>query len=828
MIKPAILFLLFFLPAFTMRGQTKALSKAKQDTVFPKVDSLKAAIVTATMRPRMKGDTLEYNTEHIQVPPNAVVEEFLRRLPGLQVDADGAISYNGDKIQHLLVDGEDIFGSDPTMVTRNFDASKIARVQILDRKSDQATFTGIDDGTRTKTLNLVMKESARDGYFGKVEGGGNTNGYYNANGALAAFRDKEQFTALGLASNTGITGFSSNAGRAPATVTFFNGNTDALGASAGTGIPKFDAAALHYANTWVGSGDHLTANYQYSHYFTQPVTNTQSLQTQPDNVYGQNQRGQSTNQQDQHWVYGIYDWVLSSKSALKFAFHGSNSQGQNQLGSSGSSTINDNLVNASQRTIQDNVSRQNIGGDISWRIRIGHRTDRVFSASAGVTPIDNTTSGYLYSINKFYQPNGLIQSIDTVDQRKVISSHSLNVSGSINYTELLWKGAVLGLSYGVSHTGDNPLQATYDRGDGKYQEMVDSLSTHFKTQTISQRATINLQGKTGHLGYTFGTDWIRYSYQQQDLIADSTLRLNYNNLAPRLLLNYTPSPATNLNFNYNASTQQPTIAQLTPATNNTDPLHLMLGNPNLKPGFNQNFRLDFRHFKTWLINLSLITTFTSNSISTKTTTDSLGRQISQPVNVDGGRTAGLNLSISRKVLGFDAGLHAMGTYARTVNYINTDLSRNDAYTGGGGFSLNKFVADKYSLQLSTNFTYFDQVSSINTAAPVHYWTQNHQGLLVIYLIPNFEIGTSATYTWQEKTSAFASSTSVLLWNGYVARNFLHNKLVAKFQFNNILDANAGITRTNTGNINTQSSTNILDRYWILSAIYHFDKMFKRK
>ncbi len=775
----------------------------------------------------MKGDTLEYNTEHIQVPPNAVVEELLRRLPGLQIDANGTITYNGEKIQHLLVDGEDIFGSDPTMITRNFDAGKIARVQILDRKSDQAIFTGIDDGTRTKTLNLVMKQSARNGYFGKVEGGGNTDGFYNVNGALAAFRSKEQFTALGLASNTGITGFSTNAGGSPAGVTFLNGNTDALGASAGTGIPKFDAAALHYANTWSGSGDHLTANYQYSHYYTQPVTSTQSLQTQQDSVYGQNQRSQSTNQQSQHWVYGIYDWTPSAKSAMKFTFHGSNSQGHNQFGSTAKSTFNDTLVNVSQRTIQDNVRRQNIGGNVSWRIRIGQRTDRVFSVNADAIKSDNTTNGYVYSLNEFYLPNSQIQSIDTVDQRKTIGIHSLGIGGSINYTEPLWKGVVLGLSYRVSHTGDNPLQATYDRGDGKYREMIDSLSSHFKTQTFSQTATINLQVKSEHLAYTLGMDWLGYNYRQQDLIADSTLRLRYNNLAPRLLINFTPNPATNLNFNYSASTQQPSVAQLTPATNNSDPLHITMGNPNLKPGFIQSLRLDFLRFKTWLINLSLTTSLTSNSISTKTITDSLGRQTSQPANVDGGKTAGLNLFVSRKVLGFDAGLHDMGTYTRTVNYVNADLNVNDAYTSSGGFNLNRFVADKYSFQLTTNFTYFDQVSSINTAAPVQYWTQSHQGLLTIYLIPHFEIGTSAVHTWQEKTSAFASSTSTLLWNGYVARNFLHNKLVAKFQFNNILDANAGISRENMANVNTQNSTNILGRYWMLSAIYHFDKHFRK-
>lgn len=824
-LKTCILFGLLYFVLGNVNGQSKTVPKNPKDTGIVKVDSLKAAIVTASTRPHIKGDTLEYNTEYLKVPPNAVVEDLLRRLPGLQIDPDGTITYNGEKIKRLLVDGEEIFSDDPTMVTRNFDASKIARVQVLERKTDQAIFTGVDDGTRTKTVNLVMKESAKDGYFGKVEAGGNTVGYYNANGALGGFRDKEQFTALGLASNTGVLGFQGNSGSSPTQLSFLNGNNDALGASAGSGIPRFNAAALHYANTWKGPGDHLTASYQYSHFYTEPITVMQSLQQVPANVYGEYQKSQSVNQQDQHWLYATYECVLSPAKAFRFTFHGSSTKAENQLGSSETNMLNDTLVNSSGRTIRDNVSRRNVGGDASCRITLGKRPERDFSANIGAVEIDNTTSGYLYAINHFY---ATAPGIDIVDQRKQISNHSLSIDGSLGFTEPLWTGTVLALSYGLFRMTDDPLQGTYARGDGKYQTIVDSLSSHFSTETISQRASINLQGKTRRLSYTIGTDWIAYDCHQKDLLADSSLRIKYMNFAPRVFLTYNPNTTTSILLRYNAVTQQPSVAQLTPMTNNSDPLNITLGNPNLKPGLNQNIHLDFHHFRAWLINVGLNMSLTSNNISTKTTIDSLGRQISEPVNVNGGGSGGINLSVARKLFGFDIGFHGAGNYTRTVNFVNADFSRNDAYTGGGGMSVDKFVADKYSLQLSTNFTYFDQVSSINTAAPVRYWTQTHNSSLTLYLIRWFEVNTNASYTWQEKTSAFGSATSVLLWNAYVSRNFLHNKLVAKFQFNNMLNANAGISRTNTGNLNSESSTNILGRYWMVSAIYHFDKKFKKK
>lgn len=822
-----VVFFILLLDVFSVFGQDSTRRTLPKDTVFPRIDSLKAAIVTTVIRPRLKGDTTEYNTVSIRLRPNANVQELLGRLPGLQIGADGTITYNGEKIQHLLVDGEDIFGSDPTMVTSNFDASKIARVQILDRKSDKAIFTGIDDGTRTKTLNLVIKESAKDGYFGKVEAGGNTDGYYSADGALAAFRKKEQFTTVGVAANTGVLGFSSNVGGSSSSVGFGGSISDALGASAGMGIPEFAGTAIHYANSWNGPQDHASGNYQYSHFLTYPLTTTQTLQAEPGYTYAQDLQSASTNQQDRHWAYGTYDWVPGKVGTFRFDFRGSSAAAQNQFSSGGSTWINDTLVNSSQLTIRDRVIRQDIRGDASWRTTI-RKSDRVVSITFGMNKIDNSTNGYLYSLDKFPQLNENIQSQDTVDQRKQIANHPESIGGSLNYTEPLWAGSVLAISSAVTVVTDHPQQTTYTRGDGKYQEIVDSLSSYFQTQTINQRGILNLQGRTGYLSYTIGSDWIAFNYRQKDLLADSALHQHYVNWTPRFSLNYTRNPSTNLRFIYASSTQQPAITQLQPVKNNNDPIHITLGNPDLRPAFTQNFYLDFSRLQAWNLFLRLDLNLINNDISTKTITDSLGRQISQPVNVDGDRSGGVYFNVSRKAFGFDASFHSEGRYSRTANYVNANISMNTTYTGGGGLSLNKSVPDKCLLQLNTTFTYFDQSSSINTTSPVRYWSQNHSAVLTIFFLQHYEFNNNAVYIWQQKTSSFAANTSVLLWNCYISRNFLQDKLVLRAQWNNIFNQHAGITRSNVNNINTQTSTNILGRYWMLSAIYHFDRKFKQK
>jgi hypothetical protein len=826
--KPVILTLLLIFEAMIVYGQGGLVQKNAQDTIPRKIDSLKAVIVTATMRPKFKGDTLDYNTEHILMGPNAAVEELLKRLPGLQIDATGNITYNGETIQHLLVDGEDIFGSDPTLVTRSFDASRIARVQILDRKTDQAIFTGIDDGTRTKALNLVLKESAKESYFGKTEAGGNSNGYYNANGILAAFRNKEQFAVLGLASNTGVLGFSNGSGGSPAGVAFLNGNADALNASAGTGIPRFEAIAVHYSNIWNDQSDHLMGNYQYSSYYTNPITTTQSLQTQPDSIYGQYQQSQSVNRQVQHLAIGIYDWHPSTTSSFHFTVREKNSQGQNQLAANGTSTFNDTLVNSSQRTIQDRVGRQSGGGEAYWSKRLSKRSDEVLSVNLGLSKTDSRTDGYLFSVDRFFQPNGNVIDIDSTDQRKQIEDHSTTINSGIGLSQPFMRGIKLGVSYVIEYNFYAPLQATYARGDGKYQELIDSLSSSFKTRIVNQRAMVNFQGEFGNLNYTFGNDWLGYSYRQQDNDLGSLLHSHFFNWAPHVLLNYSVDQTTKFNFSYNATTQQPTIAQLEPVLNNNDPLHINLGNPDLRPSVNQNFRLDFYRFRTWAINATATISIIDNAISNKTTTDSLGRQVSSPVNVGGGGTAGFNFSIDRKINGIDLGFHNFNTYTRSFTYINAALSRNDIYMVGEGINVSKYDEGRYLASLNANLIFFNQVSSVNPGAPVSYWTQNHQGSVTLFVVRNFEINTNAIYTWHQKTSAFTGNTSVLLWNAYVSRNFFQNKLIAKFQFNNILDQNAGITRSNLANVNTETSTNILGRYWMLLAVYHFDKKFRRK
>lgn len=792
--------------------------------LFRKIDSMQAVTVIAgELRPQFRRDTAEFNTSHIRVNANANVEEMLGRLPGLLIDGAGNITYNGQKVQRVLVDGRELFGPDITMVTRTLNADMIARVQLIDSKTKQAQFTGVDNGQRIKTLNLVLKEDSKKGYFVKAEGGGDAQNYYHASGILGSFKGKQQLMVLGLATNTGGKGFDGATGGL-GTGIYIEGNVpDALGASAGEGIPEAVGGAVHYANDWGANENQGNGYYRYGHILTRPFSKSISEQVLPDSVYTQAQQSHSVNRMTEQSFDSHFSVNLDSLSSVKLSVRGGNSSSRNIFGSNTSSHFNDTLVNDSRRTINSDVFNQDWGGDLMWRLQDRRNDNRIVSVLASISNQRNTTQGYLYSLNRFFYSNGQFQNGDTIDQRKLLTSVGANFDASLNYTEPVWKRTVLAFSYDINLANSHVEQSTFSRGDGKYDARVDSLSSYFQDNLLTQRGTFNLQGHGKSFDYVVGGDLLLFDYQERNLSDNSLSKYHYFNFAPRLNANYNPNLSVGYAISYNGTIQLPSFAQLQPIKNNNDPLHITLGNAGLRPSYSHV--IDFGYHKgrsilyTFGINLGMI----SNSISTKTTMDNLGRQISQSVNINGSVNGRIYFSLNTKLkpLDLNLGLNNNIDYGRTVNYVNELLSKNDNYTVSTSLSLTKYVADKYNFRIFTIFSYTTTTSSINPALKIGYWSQNHIAQAGIFPWKNWEINTSCNYTWRQKTSIFDSHNSVLLWNAALNRNFLNNALTARIAINDILGQNASITRTITANQISQTTSNIIGRYWMLSILYRF-------
>jgi len=792
---------------------------------LPRADTLAAVVVTPkdpTMR--LKGDTLEYTTAGLKLKVNATVENLLQRLPGIQVDQDGSITVNGQKVERLLVDGEDIFSSDPKIVTRNFNADLISKLQVLDKKSDRAAFTGVDDGHTTKTLNLVLKEDRKKGYFGKVEAGGGTDGYYNNNALLGSFKGKRQFAALGILANNGTTGFSGSGGGGNDIVGLsLNGDLDDFfSASAGVGIPQAIGVGMHYSNKWNNDEEYVSGNYSFGNTLTYPISSVINQQILPDTIYVQKQYSQSINNKNLHLFSGIYDVNLDTLSTVHLSLNVNSSFGNNQFVYKASTYLNDTLVNTSDRLIYSNFLSQELSGNIFWRKKF-HKEGRLLAITEGLRSTNNGTTGYLYSVSNFYRSDGSILGVDTLDQRKALAAKTTTIEGSINYTEPIWKNTVLALSYSLSYNKGRSLYDTYNKAGGKYEDTVDSLSSHFESGILTQKGTVNFQISKGRFIWVLGANVLKLNFKQSNLVKNETLHFQYNVVIPYIGGHYNFDGSHVIFFSYNGTTQEPSMAQLQPLQNNNDPLHVTLGNPNLKPTVTHYFGLRFFIVRPVPINIGFQTNYSSNSISTRSYTDSLGRQIYQAVNINGNKDILAYLFFNKKSFlpRLDWGMKINLSYTSSFNFVNELLSRNDAYTADCRLSMGHNIQNKYLLQMSSRFSFSYSHSSINSGAATHYWTQTHSILLGIFLPLGFEWTTNCNIILFQKASAFDRKNAIVIWNTCINRNFLTNRLSMQIRVNDILRQNSGINRLVSANQITENRSNVAGRFAMLTLIYHF-------
>jgi hypothetical protein len=793
-------------------------------TLPPKSDLLTAVTVTpSAVNPHMRGDTLEYNVGHLQIKPNATVEEMLKRLPGVQVDRFGKITVNGQPIERLLVDGEDFFSGDPKIVTRNFNADMINKVQVLDKKSKEAEFTGIDDGQKTKTLNLTLKEDSKKGYFGKAEAGADLDDHYSINGLLGSFKNKRQFAALAMDVNNGGWGFSDNSGQTRAGISIRASAADPLGASAGIGIPHVAAGGTHYANHWTKYDGHFSGDLEFGRLTTEPFRTSTIIQNLPNSLYSQQKKAASLNTQDQQDLSAQYEIRPDSLIALQMSFEGSRSISNNILNSTGESSFNDTIVNNTIQQSNSNVKNEAFRASLMWNIR-GRKTKRSsFSVMGDISSQENLANGMLRSINTFYHPGGSQNYQDSIDQRKYIVNNGLTLNSRVGYGVFLGKAAKASASYGVSFNRSQSLQSSYAKGLGNYDVYIDTLSNHYENRIFSQSFGLNLLGNIKKMSYTAGMGINHFMNTQKDLMKKSSLRQTYMNFTPNLNLLYRFDATKELRLEYSGLTEQPSISQLQPVVNNNDPLHVTAGNPDLRPGFSHSFQANFSRVGVMSLYMGAKYNFMVNAFGARVITDSLGRQISQTVNVSGNYSAMLYMLLGNKFkkIDLDYSFGPIAYYTRAVNYVGSLLNHSDGYKVGADVGVNKYLAGKIGVGVHCLTTWFSYRSALNPNQQVQYWTINNNAVISVFFLQGFEINMMGDYAWQQKVNNLNKETSVFLWNSFISRNFFANRLNIRWQVNDILGQNKGISRNINSNTVSEDVYNVLGRYWMLSASFRF-------
>lgn len=793
---------------------------------------------------RINGDTTEYTADSFKLSSGATVEDLLKILPGIQVDKDGKITAQGEAVQKVLVDGEEFFSDDPTIATRGLTADAIAKVQTFDKKSDQAAFTGIDDGQKTKTINLQMKEDRKKGYFGKVEAGSDFNKYWNNTAMLNAFKGKRKFSAYGIMSNSGKTGLDWNEGQNYGSgsgmemsddggmIYVFNGDGDFGGSSYwGEGLPKGWNGGLHYGNKWNGDKINLNANYQYNKLNTEAQGNTFSQNIIGDTILYTNEFGNSLSSRNRNRVDAMLEVQLDSLSSLKVTAQGSQGNTYTQSTNHQESMRDGDTLSIIDRNSTVDGDNRNFNSTLLWRQKF-RKQGRTISVSGRQNYTESGSTGVYASDNNYYK-NGLIDSIKILDQQKLIENKTSTINARVAYTEPLSKRSLLEFNYSIDNNQRQSQITTLEKSapDKPYEKLIDSLSNNYRFNVFTQSGGINYRyARPKKINYSFGMNISNAAYMRKDVKGDSTAQYSFTNFFPQANLNWTMGTNGSIRFSYNGATQAPSIDQIQPIRDITNQLNIREGNPDLKQAFRHKFRLSYDSYKflsdrsIWgNINFTTV----QHDFSTNNTVDlSTGKKISQPINVNGNYQGNGSLSFSQKVTKWGLHLGARGSFNlnHNTNLINGQANENNSYSYGGGPTLNFYKEKKYGIWVNTEFSRNISKTSLNSSLVTRYWTQNHNVDVWVSLPWKLELGSDCEFNLRQKTSAFERNNNSIKWDGHIDKKLFKNDVGRlRFSVNDLLNQNIGFNRNINSNFVSERTYNTIKRYFLVSFIWNFSK-----
>jgi hypothetical protein len=799
---------------------------------------------------RFKGDTMVFKADSFKVKAGASVEDLLKQMPGFQIDRNGQITAQGERVQKVLVDGEEFFSDDPTIATKNLMANMVDDVEVFDKKSEQSEFTGIDDGSKTKTINLKLKEDKKNGYFGKAEAGSDMNRYWNNSAMGNYFKGKKKITGYGIMSNNGKTGLNwqdnmnyggLGGGGLETGVSddggmfiSFNNNGDEFSNSnfEGEGLPKSWSLGVNFADKWDKDAKHLNGNVRFNKLNNNADIKNRTQYILPDTTFFQNQDNQVFQSRQRTRAEGLYDVKLDSSSSLKVTVAGAMGKSTiNNRFQTQSLTENNALVNNSARATTSEGDNEQFSSTAIYRKKF-KKAGHTLSAQIRQDYSQRNSEGFLNALNQFYDGQGSIVRTDSIDQQKINRNKTNAYNGTLSYTHPLSTKSYLEFNYGLAvrkNFSDRRTLEKIDPNTDKYEQEVEGLTNTFDYTGIENSGGINYRfNKAKKLSLSVGASMAGNTLEQRDLRRDTSLTLRFINFFPRANANLTLKKNKSLRLSYNGRTQQPSIEQLQPVIDNTDPLNIAIGNPDLRVAVGHNVNLNFGGYDFmsergfWS---SISTDITQHAFSTRDFVDSLGRRVFQAINVEGvynvNAYVNYNFRIKKK---WGVSINVDGNYGQNVNEVNGVENRIRNGNIGGGIYLNRTVDKKYSFWTFYNFSQNFSSSSIQENLNANYWTQVFGGEYTIQLPWRLEYGGEISMNFRQKTEIFPENNNAILVNQWIDRK-MGKEDAFRFRIYafDVFNQNIGFRRTINTNLVSERTFNTINRYLMFSLLWNFSK-----
>lgn len=822
--------------------------KLKEDAIALKDVAVNGRYAIASV----KKDTLEFNADAYKTRPNAAVEDLLKKLPGVTVDKDGSILVQGQKVTRLTVDGKDFFGTDPKTATKNLPADAIAKVQLIDSKTQEAKATGIDDGQREKVLNLTIKEDKKKGWFGNANLAGGTTDKYGSYLSANHFNKNLQFAVLGMSNNTNDASFGyddlssfsggniGNIFAPPAGGSFSINNNNGKTTIGGSGVFDNNAIGLYtthsggvnYSNSW-GKNNKLAISGSYFTYFSSGLGNKLSniqdlssgdiLRTLDNTDRNSNNQAHRFNFKAEYHPDSLTDIVFRPNVILNSTTNINNRTFNANFDASGKAN------DGSQYYNQHNFT-PSLFGEFTVLRRLANKKG---SVSLRLNGTQNTFNSDWLNQSLLHQYVNGDKTVTNINQQASQENASKTYTINGNYARQLNQKWSANLAYGYTRSIVDAQQITFDYNPttDRYETIVPSLTNTFDNHNSQQVAG---------LGFIYtGKDWTyNFGFNAQESLLNANVFNNvganignieksYYNLLPRLTVNFKNKANQTIAINYRASVNLPSVTDLQPVQNNTNPLYQRIGNPDLEARKNHRLSVNFNTFspdnnRYWngyfLYNLSFDDT--GNDI-----TYNNGIQTVKPINVNGNYylRAGTFFGMPSKLKGLRMNYGANFFTEHRTNFISGAKNITNRFEIGPNINWSYDIDDKFNAGIYAYVAYTKVNNTAESAIDNKYFTLNNTLNLSYEFIKDLRIEADLDHIGSAGR-ADGFNNNYFLLNAGINKYLMKRRVTLGLKGFDILNQNTSIDRiVNSSRIEDVRYNNIT-RYFYLSLNYKLTKV----
>ena len=788
----------------------------------------------------IRKDTIEFNASAFKTLPTALLEDLLKKLPGIQVDENGDITVNGQKVNRILIDGKRFFGNDPKMATRNLPSNMVDKVQVMDDKDEIAQNNDGDMSRIGKVINLSLKKNIKKALFGKLYAGGGTDERYEIGGIVNTFRDTLQMSLMAFKNNINRTAFNIqdilslggfnrgsqmssmgiNNGAVSINNISFGGGNNGITTSTGAGLNLNHSPTQNlnvYAQYFYGGTNTADFNQQNTQrFFGDTILIGQSLAN----------LNATTNS---HTLNAGGDWkdsLTNIKLSGGFVF------AKNQLDAMSVGSIQNNKIGPASNSIggsNNNGTSDAYSYNLSLTHKFAGKKARTISFYNDLNYTRNPINNINESINNYIFPS---VSTLVVQQLRSTNSPSTTADFHINYSDALSKKINLAINQRIEYSNQAQLVGIYAKhaATGFYDSLNTLLSNDLRREQIRWRNQLSIGYRVKKVQFNLGASlceqWISNQYTK-----GSSSQLHYSNLLINTGFNW-----NRINVNLSTNANAPSINYLNPVQDNSNPFYIVNGNPNLRQSRQTNLTANGTIFKVknnLSYNFSLNASLENDAVIQTLEVNSSGAQVSTPINVDDLRRLNTRVGVNKQFkknpkFNFSADLSLVGQFTGTPLMFNNIISKTNSYLimPIARFTFNWHDIVEFNPTANVNFR--KNTFTSPQFATTDYTIQYVSGEFIVRLPKNFVWETNLTYRYISNLAPSLPKTNIY-WNAALTfLMFKEDKGQLKLAVYDILNSNNNSSRLVNGNLITDSKSMVLQRYFMLTYSYNIRSLAGQK